>query len=120
MNWYYLDDGVYGSFSGIMFDHGDYPIEALRKSSRLYPCVLAGPTCDSIDVVAEGIMLPKLRDGDLVIAKMMGAYSWASATEFNFFRKATIVPINEQASQNHPNVDDVINNNTMIRSVTIK
>ena len=120
MNWYYLDDGVYGSFSGIMFDHGDYPIEALRKSSRLYPCVLAGPTCDSIDVVAQGIMLPKLRDGDLVIAKMMGAYSWASATEFNFFRKATIVPINEQASQNHPNVDDVINNNTMIRSVTIK
>lgn len=95
LTWYYLDDGVYGSFSGIMFDHGDYPIQALKKSTRSYPCVLAGPTCDSIDVISESVWLPKLRDGDLVIAHMMGAYSWASATEFNFFRKATIVALNE-------------------------
>ena len=91
VTWYYLDDGVYGSFSGIMFDHGAYPIEALSDSNELTQCVLAGPTCDSIDVVSESIMLPKLNDGDLLIARMMGAYTWASATEFNFFPKAKLV-----------------------------
>ena len=91
VTWYYLDDGVYGSFSGIMYDHGDYPIEALNASPEVTQCVLAGPTCDSIDVISEAIMLPKLQDGDLLIARMMGAYTWASATEFNFFPKASLV-----------------------------
>lgn len=98
--WYYLDDGIYGSYSGIMFDHGKYPIDALRcergAEDERYPCVLAGPTCDSIDVVADDILLPKLHNGDLIIGRYMGAYSTATATEFNFFRKATIISLNEE------------------------
>ena len=47
--------------------------------------MLAGPTCDSIDVIAENIMLPRLKAGDLIIGRAMGAYTWASASEFNFF-----------------------------------
>ncbi|MEI8632222.1 hypothetical protein P4S72_09610 [Vibrio sp. PP-XX7] len=50
-----LDDGIYGSFSGLMFDHVDYPIVSLKQETQCYPSVLAGPTCDSIDVVAEHI-----------------------------------------------------------------
>ena len=72
--WYYLDDGVYGSYSGQVFDHGRYPLRALR-TGRLQPSVLAGPTCDSIDVVAEDVPLPRLREGDLIIGAAMGAYT---------------------------------------------
>lgn len=95
--WYYLDDGVYGSYSGQLYDHAQYPIESLKQGDDLRPSVLAGPTCDSIDVIAENILLPKLKVGDLVIGRSMGAYTWASASEFNFFPRATVVSVNETA-----------------------
>ncbi len=94
--WYYLDDGVYGSYSGQLFDHGQYPIEALKTTGERRPSVLAGPTCDSIDVIAENLLLPPLKAGDLLIGRAMGAYTWASASEFNFFPKATVVSVNER------------------------
>jgi ornithine decarboxylase len=53
--------------------------------------VLAGPTCDSIDVIREQIELPKLDVGDLIVGRMMGAYTWASASGFNFFPRATVL-----------------------------
>jgi len=94
--WYYLDDGLYGSYSGQLYDHARYPVEALR-SGPLLPAVLAGPTCDSIDVIAENLMLPELRAGDLIVGRAMGAYTVASASEFNFFPKATVVAVNRHA-----------------------
>ena len=57
--------------------------------------MLAGPTCDSIDVIAENIRLPRLKAGDLLVGRAMGAYTWAHASEFNFFPKATVVSVNE-------------------------
>jgi ornithine decarboxylase len=95
--WYYLDDGLYGSYSGQLYDHARYRVEALRSAGESVPSVLAGPTCDSIDVIAENVMLPRLRSGDLIIGLAMGAYTWASATEFNFFPKATVVSVNAHA-----------------------
>jgi ornithine decarboxylase len=94
--WYYLDDGLYGSYSGQLFDHARYPVEPLRDDPERLPSVLAGPTCDSIDVIAENLMLPQLRAGDLVVGRAMGAYTWASATEFNFFPRATVVAVNQR------------------------
>jgi len=94
--WYYLDDGLYGSYSGQLYDHARYPVEALR-TGPLLPAVLAGPTCDSIDVIAENLMLPELRAGDLIVGRAMGAYTVASASEFNFFPKATVVAVNRRA-----------------------
>jgi ornithine decarboxylase len=91
--WYYLDDGLYGSYSGQLFDHAHYPIEALVPPGPLHPSVLAGPTCDSIDVIAERIELPKLQVGDLVLGRTMGAYTWATATDFNFFPKPTVIAL---------------------------
>lgn len=92
--WYYLDDGLYGSYSGQLYEHARYPLACLRQGGPLLPSVLAGPTCDSIDVIAENLLLPELRAGDLVIGRAMGAYTWASASEFNFFAKATVVAVN--------------------------
>ncbi len=92
--WYYLDDGLYGSYSGQLFDHARYPVEALVPDGERLPSVLAGPTCDSIDVIAENLMLPELKPGDLIVGRAMGAYTWASASEFNFFPRATVVSVN--------------------------
>lgn len=91
--WYYLDDGLYGSYSGQVFDHATYPIEPLGVSGPAFPSVLAGPTCDSIDVIRESIDLPHLQEGDLLVGRVMGAYTWATATEFNFFPKATVLAL---------------------------
>jgi ornithine decarboxylase len=95
--WYYLDDGLYGSYSGQLYDHARYPVEPLRTGGEQLPAVLAGPTCDSIDVIAENLMLPQLKTGDLIIGRAMGAYTRASASEFNFFPRATVVAVNTRA-----------------------
>jgi ornithine decarboxylase len=91
--WYYLDDGLYGSYSGQIYDHATYPVEALVPPGDMHPSVLAGPTCDSIDVINEHLELPKLDVGDLVVGRAMGAYTWASASEFNFFPRATVLAL---------------------------
>jgi ornithine decarboxylase len=91
--WYYLDDGLYGSYSGQVYDHANYPVAALVPDAKTYPSVLAGPTCDSIDVINEHLDLPKLEVGDIVIGREMGAYTWASASEFNFFPRATVLAL---------------------------
>ncbi|MBN2647946.1 MAG: type III PLP-dependent enzyme [Thiotrichales bacterium] len=96
--WYYLDDGVYGGFSGQMFDHATYPIAPLKPVDPMgdfFPSVLAGPTCDSIDVVAEDIELPEMEVGDILIGKQMGAYTLASATEFNYYPKPKVVVVED-------------------------
>jgi len=92
--WYYLDDGVYGSYSGQLFDHALYPLTVFSDHKEREAGVIAGPTCDSIDVIAEDVDLPSLNIGDLVIGRQMGAYTSASATDFNLFERATIVAIN--------------------------
>jgi len=94
--WYYLDDGLYGSYSGQLFDHAKYPVTTLRQDGERFPSVLAGPTCDSIDVIDDDISLPELEVGDLVVGRMMGAYTWASATDFNFFKRAKVVVMHER------------------------
>jgi len=94
--WYYLDDGLYGCYSGQLFDQVRYPVEPLRAGGERLPSVLAGPTCDSIDVIAENLMLPHLKVGDLLVGRAMGAYTWACATEFNFFPKPAVVAVNRR------------------------
>ena len=93
--WYYLDDGLYGSYSGQHYDHARYPVSALR-TGPLLPSVLAGPTCDSIDVIAENLQLPQLRMGDLIVGREMGAYTWACASNFNFYPRAAVVVVNRR------------------------
>ena len=89
-HWYYLDDGVYGDLSGLIFDHAKYQFSALR-AGRKQLSTLAGPTCDSLDIIARGEDLPELEIGDLVCAHNIGAYSSASATNFNGIAPAKVV-----------------------------
>ncbi len=92
--WYYLDDGVYGAYSGQIFDHAEYPITVFSDDVDLHPSVLAGPTCDSIDVITELAMLPAMNIGDLVVGEQMGAYTMATACEFNSIPKPKLVVLN--------------------------
>ena len=94
--WYYLDDGVYGAYSGQIFDYVHYPITLFSDQADASPSVLAGPTCDSVDVITELAMLPKLEIGDLVVGEMMGAYSYATASEFNSLPKPRVVAVNRE------------------------
>ena len=61
----------------------------------IVPACLAGPTCDSIDIVKEDIAMPLLAPGDLVVGEMMGAYTAATSTDFNSLVRSRIVVLNE-------------------------
>ena len=92
---YYLDDGVYHTFSGIIFDHCQYHPQSFKKG-KTQICTVFGPTCDALDVVAMAEELPAdLERGDLLYSENIGAYSVASSTPFNGFPPARIVHINQ-------------------------
>ena len=59
---YYIDDGVYHTYSGVIFDHCKYPIQAFKKGPTSL-CSVFGPTCDALDVVSMAENLPDLAAG---------------------------------------------------------
>ncbi len=90
LRWYFVDDGAYGSYSGQIFDHTVYPLQVFRDGPTT-PSMIAGPTCDSIDMIAESVELPELQIGDLLIGHQMGAYTAATKTRFNSLPDAQFV-----------------------------
>ena len=90
---YYIDDSVYHTFSGIIFDHCQYHLKAFKKG-RTEVCAVFGQTCDGLDVISQHEHLPELEIEDLVYAENIGAYSNASATWFNGFPPAKVVHVN--------------------------
>jgi ornithine decarboxylase len=90
---YYINDGVYHTYSGILFDHLHYPIKAFKKGTTQLSAVF-GPTCDALDVISMAENLPALERGDLVYSENIGAYSSASSTYFNGIPPAKIVHVN--------------------------
>lgn len=92
---YYIDDGVYGTFSGIIYDHCKYRIESFKEGPKEI-CTVFGPTCDALDVISMAEELPSnLKLGDYVFSRKIGAYSIASATHFNGFPPAKVVHVNK-------------------------
>ncbi len=116
---YYINDGVYGAFNNLLFDHAtvrprklrdaispDHQVvevvhgegeNALRtievveeekehpQDENLYSSTVFGPTCDSMDVLSRGVLLPKMSIGDWMYFQNMGAYTSAAASSFNGF-----------------------------------
>ena len=92
---YYVDDGVYHTFSGIIFDHCQYHFQSFKKGPSQV-CSVFGPTCDALDVVSMAEQLPgNLKLGELLFSPNIGAYSHASSTHFNGFPPAKIVHVNQ-------------------------
>ena len=98
---YHIDDGVYHTFSAVMYDHFELDLESVREGEKT-ECKVFGPTCDGLDELSENsyihntkkIFLPKLYEGDLIFQKNIGAYSTASSTSFNGMPGARIIHIN--------------------------
>ncbi len=91
-NYYYLDDGVYGDFSGIVFDHCKYDFKALKRGQK-FATILAGPTCDSFDTISLSEDLPELDVNDVVYVPSIGSYSCASAVVFNGIPPAKVIVV---------------------------
>lgn len=116
---YYINDGVYGAFNNLLFDHATVRPRKLRdaispghsvvevvhgegenalrtievveeeqdhpQDENLYSSTVFGPTCDSMDVLSRGVLLPKMNIGDWMYFQNMGAYTSAAASTFNGF-----------------------------------
>ena len=97
---YYVNDGVYGTFSGVIFDHINYHFKCF-KTGQLSECAIVGPTCDALDKLSMSEQLPDLCLGDIIYAENTGAYTTASATTFNGFALPKILHINKHRGTNY-------------------
>ncbi|XP_073481487.1 ornithine decarboxylase 1 [Aquarana catesbeiana] len=90
---YYVNDGVYGSFNCILYDHAHVkPIlqKKPKPDEKFYSSSLWGPTCDGLDRIVERCDLPELQVGDWMLFENMGAYTVAAASTFNGFQRPTL------------------------------
>jgi ornithine decarboxylase len=91
---YYVDDGVYHTYSGVIFDHCTYHMQSFKKGATQI-CAVFGPTCDALDTISLAEQLPELEIGDHLYSENIGAYSNASSTHFNGFPPAQVVHVNQ-------------------------
>ena len=88
-NFYYnMNDGIYGSFNCMIFDH-QIPelLPYNERNGEKYESVVYGPTCDSVDKICASVKLPELAIGEWCFIKNFGAYTVAAASDFNGFSK---------------------------------
>nr|XP_037862955.1 ornithine decarboxylase-like [Chlorocebus sabaeus] len=90
---YYVNDGVYGSFNCILYDHVHVkPLLQKRPKpdKKYYSSSIWGPICDGLDRIVERCDLPKMHVGDWMLFENMGAYTVAAASTFNGFQRLVI------------------------------
>jgi ornithine decarboxylase len=91
---YYIDEGLYGSFNCVIFDHQVPKPIRLNSSpdgeSKEYESNIFGPTCDSLDLVTKDYLMPEMTVGEWLMFENMGAYTFSASTNFNGFRTSKI------------------------------
>jgi ornithine decarboxylase len=96
----YINDGVYGAFNCILFDHQTVHPYVLSLNGSFHVAAsepvecssVWGPTCDSIDCVCAAAPLPRaLRVGDWLGFADMGAYTVCAASQFNGFEVSNVI-----------------------------
>lgn len=89
MRWVYLDIGKFHGLAETIDESIRYPIRTTKDRHEMAPCIIAGPTCDSVDVLYEKTPYPlpvSLAIGDKVIIEAAGAYTaMYSSVGFNGF-----------------------------------
>lgn len=90
---YFINDGVYGSFNCVLYDHQSVVAEPLNPGGRVGACSVWGPTCDGLDCVLASARLPALSAGDWLVFRDMGAYTLPVASPFNGFPVPTVRPV---------------------------
>jgi len=95
---YYINDGVYHTFSGVVYDHwipNFHAFTSETQAGETEVCTVVGPTCDSFDKISLSEQLPAdLKIGDYLYTENIGAYSIASSTKFNGFEGAKVLHLN--------------------------
>ena len=93
--WVYLDIGKFSGLAETMDEAIRYQFVTPHDGDATGPCILAGPSCDSADVLYEKrpVALPLLlKPGDKIMIRNCGAYTSAYATVgFNGFPPLDIV-----------------------------
>jgi ornithine decarboxylase len=89
---YILDDSLYAQFTNIVFDHSkpywytlDKDMNIVKREPTNKDALFFGKTCDSADFIAIHKNAPKYKVGDILVFPNMGAYTNATASEFNGF-----------------------------------
>jgi len=87
VRWVYLDIGKFHGLAETIGESIRYPIRTSKDRDETVPCIIAGPTCDSVDVLYEKTPYPlpvSLAIGDKVIIEAAGAYTASySSVGFN-------------------------------------
>ena len=89
----YVDDGVYGSFNNVLYDHATPVPEKMWIKQRVpslistLPTTVFGPTCDGLDQMCDHrhAVLPRCEVGDWLLWENMGAYTHTASFVFNGF-----------------------------------
>ncbi len=91
----YVSDGVYGSLSDAGALGWRYPVRLIRPSTaERRPFTLFGPTCDSLDRMDGGFVLPgDVAEGDWIEVGQLGAYGASLRTAFNGFDRGHLVEV---------------------------
>jgi ornithine decarboxylase len=96
---YYVNNSVYGDFNGKFFDFAVFKYTLLRKDgtpikideqTHVFPSIIFGTTCDSLDKIIDDVKLPELYIGDYILVKELGAYSQSSSSQFNGIPNADV------------------------------
>ena len=85
---YYLNDGIYGSFNCINYDHQTpelIPLSSRDNNEIKYNTTFFGPTCDSLDCIYKDIQYQELNIGDWLYVKNFGSYTVSPSSTFNGF-----------------------------------
>jgi ornithine decarboxylase len=86
---YYINDGVYGSFNCIIFDHQEPDLIPMKmvEDPCTYPSKIFGNTCDSLDEIKKCVILPELNIGDFLYIENFGAYTASAKSDgFNGYK----------------------------------
>lgn len=88
---YYVNDGVYGAFNCVLYDHQVVFANILQAKTAGEPLqtTVWGPSCDSMDLIKKDFVLDEVGEGDWLYWKNMGAYTFCAQSTFNGFSNST-------------------------------
>jgi len=128
---YWITDGVYGNFNGIIYDwaHPEaFPLRAagggleeeddedILEPNRKHKSTIFGPTCDSVDVIMKAAYMPELQNGDWLLFPDSGAYSLAGACDFNGIAASTCRTFYIWADRMEVTANDKLRERALIRA----
>lgn len=88
---YYINDGVYGAFNCVLYDHQIVYPQILKAEAVGAPMTTTvwGPSCDSMDLVKKDFQMEEVVEGDWLWWQNMGAYTFCAQSTFNGFTNST-------------------------------